>query len=203
MTDPELLQILDYILNRSDSASIEALAEAVVRRRRNLSLFNTVSGTPDPQKTAKDITKRINAGISGGIENMRMSIQEMIVNILKENAPELNNKQINELCQACLPEPQPSRKGEGSPLDETGTNKETSGNFPPNIFLSMIEQFVSFSRGEMNESVDKNLREEIGEWPGRYWKSFPTIVQQTITDYLKNKITEKDYKSRIILALGL
>jgi hypothetical protein len=67
----------------------------------------------------------------------------------------------------------------------------------------MIEQFVSFSSGEMRESVDKDLREEIGAWPERYWKAFPPVVRQIITDYLKNKIPEKDFKSKIILALGL
>jgi len=189
MTDPGLLQALDYILNKSDAASIEAITEAVVRRRRDLSIFNSVGNIPDPQKMTKEITDKINAGIGGSLEGMKKSVQDMIRNILKEHAPELDEKQREELCNAWLP--------------GNAGKKGSSGGVPPDVLLSMIEQFVSFSHGEMTEKVDKSLREEMGAWPERYWKSFPPVVQQIITDYLKDKISEKDYKSRICIALGL
>jgi hypothetical protein len=189
MADPELVQTLDYILNKCDAASIEVLAEAVTRRRRDLMIFKTVGDMPDPQRMSKEITEKINAGISGGIETMKKSVQEMILKILKEHAPELNEKQRNELCQAWLP-------------DGIGKNNPSSA-LPPDILLSMIEQFVSFSHGEMKESVDKSLRDEMGAWPERYWNSFPPVVRQIITEYLKNKTTEKEFKSKICIALGL
>ena len=189
MTDPGLLQALDYILNQSNEATIEALSEAVVRRRRDLTLFNAIGSMPDPQRMAKDITEKINTGIGGGMESMRKSVQLMMVKILKEHAPELSDRQIDELCNAWLP---------NSPAKQGG-----SGNLPPDVLLSMIEQFVSFSHGEMKESVDKGLREEIGAWPQRYWNAFPAVIRSIITDYLKNKITEKEYKEKIVFALGL
>jgi len=188
MTDPGLLQALDYILNNSDESALDVLIEAVTRRKRDLNMFNAISGMPDPQKTAKEITEKINANIGGSIEGMRKSVQEMIIRVLREHAPELNEKQINDLCRAWLP-------------DTLGTNKNPA--IPPDVLLSMIEQFVSFSSGEMNESVDNNLREEMGAWPQRYWNSFPPVIRQIITDYLKNKIIEKDFKSKILLALGI
>ena len=190
MADPELLQALDYILNKSDAATIEALVEAINRRRHDLTLFNSIGNIPDPQRMTKEITEKINAGIGGSLEGMKKSVQDMIKNILKEHAPELNDKQREELCQAWLP-------------SETGKKGAANSNLPPDVLLSMIEQFVSFSHGEMRESVDKNLREEMGAWPERYWKSFPPVIQQLITDYLKDKISEKDYKSRVCIALGL
>ena len=186
MTDPELIQTLDYILNRSDASSLEVLAQAVMRRRRDLSIFNVLGGRPNPQKAAKEISEKINDGIGAGIEGMRKSIQEMIVKVLRENAPELNEKQINELCMAWMPE----------------TPKKDAA-MPQGALLSMIEQFISFSRGEMKESVDKNLREEMGAWPKRYWNAFPPVVRGVITDFLKDKISEQDFKSRIVIALGL
>ncbi|MCL2244498.1 MAG: hypothetical protein FWC03_08535 [Treponema sp.] len=189
MTDPELLQSLDYILNRSNESAIDVLAEAVVRRRRNLSVFNVMGGMPDPQGMAKQITERVNAGIEGGIENMRQSIRKMIVNIIRENAPQLSDKQIDELCEAWLP--------------ETGSGKIVQSRVPDDMLLSMIEQFISFSHGTMHESVDQNLREEIGAWPQRYWDVFPPVVQQIISDYLKEKISKADFSSRLKLALGL
>jgi len=189
MTDPELLQALDYILNKSDAATIEALTEAITRRKRDLTLFNSLGNMPDPKKMTKEITEKINAGIGGGLDGMKKSVQDMIKNILKEHAPELNEKQRNELCNAWLP----NETGKKNPVSE----------LPPDVLLSMIEQFISFSHGEMKESVDKNLRDEMGAWPQRYWNSFPHVVQQLTTDYLKDKITEKDFKSKICIALGV
>jgi len=190
MTDPGLLQALDYILNQSNEATIEALAEAVVRRRRDLTVFNALGSMPDPRRMAKKITEKINTGIGGGLETMRNSVQDMIKKILKEHAPELNARQINELCNAWLP-------------DSPNSKKSAAGKLPPDVILSMVEQFVSFSHGTMKESVDKGLREEMGAWPQRYWSAFPPVVKKIITDYLKNNIAEKDFKNKIVIALGL
>jgi len=186
MPDDGLLQALDYILNKSDAASIEVLAEAVVRRRRNMSVFNAMGGMPDPEKLANEITQRVNEGIGGGIESMRKSVQKMIIKILKEHAPELNEDQINELCEAWLP--------------SSGGGKSEA--LRPDVLISMIEQFISFSNGTMTKSIDEGLRKEIGAWPQRYWKAFPPVIRQLISDYLKDKMTEKDFKSRILIALN-
>jgi len=190
MADPGLIQALDYILNKSNEAGIEALAEAVVRRRRDLTVFSAVGSMPDPQRMAKEITEKINDGVGGSIEGMRRTVQDMIIKLLKQHAPELNDRQINELCQAWLP-------------DGIGTKQGLQSDLPPDVLLSMIEQFVSYSHGEMRKSVDKGLRDEMGAWPERYWNSFPGVIRQIITDYLKNKISEKEYKSRIAIALGM
>jgi len=189
MTDKKLFQALDYILNHSNEATIEALAEAVARRRRDLTVFSAVGGMPDPQKMAKEITDKINDGVGGSIDMMRKTVQDMIIKLLREHAPELNDQQINELCQAWLP-------------DRAAPGK-TAGGLPPDVLHSMIDQFVSFSNGEMNAKVDKTLRKEMGAWPERYWNAFPPVVRQIITDYLKNKISAKDYKAQINVALGM
>ncbi|MCL2214150.1 MAG: hypothetical protein FWC06_02960 [Treponema sp.] len=192
MTDPELLQALDYILNRSDEAAVDVLVEAVTRRKRDLTVFNVIGGMPNPQKMAKEITERIDSGISASIDGIRNSVQEMAIRILREHAPELNDKQINELCLEWLPN-----------VSGKGASDKSAAAMPPDVLLSMIEQFISFSNSEMSESVDNSLRNEMGAWPERYWNSFPPVVRQIITDYLKNKTSEKDFKSKIILALGI
>ena len=205
MADTDLLQALDYILNHSDDASIEVLAEAVVRRRRNLTVFHAMGDVPDPQKMAKEITAKISSGFGGGVETMRRSIQEMIVRIIREHAPELNENQIDELLQAWLPNQSALllNQTETVPSGKGGKSKSKKSNLPPDVLLSMIEQFVSFSHGTMQKNVDKSLREEMGAWPERYWNAFPPVIRQITTDYLKDKITEKDFKSRIVIALGI
>jgi len=187
MADERLLQALDFILNHSDESTIQVIAEAVVRRRRDLSVFNVIGEIPDPSQAAKEISEGLTGSTDKIMEGMRTSIHDMIVRLIREHAPELNEKQIDELCNEWLP--------------KQGGEKKSS--LPNDAILSMIEQFVSFSHGAMNETVDQNLREKMGAWPERYWNSFPPVVRQLISDYLKNKITDKDFKSKIALALGL
>ena len=187
MADPGLLQALDYILNHSNDSSIEVLAEAVVRRRRNLSIFNVIGDIPNPENVAKQVSEQLGGSTKNIMDGMRSSIHQMIIRILHEHAPELDDKQIDVLLQAWMPDP--SKK----------TAKK--GDLPKDALLSMIEQFVSFSCGSMKESVDKNLREELGEWPERYWNSFPPVVRQIIKDYLQDRISDKEYKSKILIAL--
>ena len=186
MADQRLVQALDYILNHSDESTIEVLAEAVVRRRRNMTVFSAIGNMPDPKRMADEITEKINEGLGSGIETMRQSIREMIFRIIREHAPELTEQQMGILCEAWLPE-------------KAGAGKENA--VPQDVMLSMADQFVSFSHGTMQKSVDENLRNEMGAWPERYWNAFPPVVRQIISDYLKNKITEKDYRAKISLAL--
>ena len=188
MAAPELVKTLNYILNRCDAASIDVLAEAVVRRRRDLHVFEALGGIPDPDRMAKEATEKINAGITSGIEGMKNSVREMIVRIIKEHEPGLSESQIDELCNAWIP---------------TAENTGKKDTLPNDVILSMVEQFISFSNGTMPESVDKKLRQEMETWPQRYWDAFPPVVRQIITDYLKDRITEKEFKSKIKITLGL
>ena len=186
MADSGLVKALDYILNHSDESTIEVLAEAVVRRRRDMTIFSAVGNIPDPKKMSEEITTQISQSFGNGIEGMRQSIREMIIRIIKENAPELTDSQMLELCEAWLPAADIGNKS----------------SLPADVLLSMIEQFISFSHGTMQKSVDENLRNEMGAWPQRYWNAFPPLVRQIITDYLKDKIGEKDFWAKIGLALG-
>jgi hypothetical protein len=186
VADPELVQALDYILNRSDEASIEVLAEAVVRRRREIALFGNPLAVPDPARMAEELSKNINAGIGAGIETLKESVRNMAVRIIREQAPELTDQQVAELTRAWIPGA--SGGGEKPPAD---------------LMRSMIEQFVAFSRGTLNKEVEKNLRDELGAWPERYWKAFPPVMRHIITDFLKDRITEKEFDSKIKIALDI
>jgi hypothetical protein len=67
----------------------------------------------------------------------------------------------------------------------------------------MIDQFVSFSLGRMEEEEDEALRKEMGPWPDKYWKSFPQVIRLLITDFLKGEMDEGDFNTRIGLALSM
>ena len=190
MTDPELVQALEYILNRSDVASIEVLAEAVVRRRRELSLFGSMIKVPDPQRLAKEISGQVNAGVGATIGGVKKSVRDMSARIIREHAPELTDAQVEELLQEWIPE------READP----GSKPVKPDN---DMLMSMIEQFVSFSRGTMSKDLDKELRDSLGAWPERYWNIFPAAVRRLITDLLKNRLTDKEFYSKIAIAVDV
>jgi hypothetical protein len=192
MAEAELIQALDYILNRSDEASIEVLAQAVIRRRRDIAMFGALD-IPDPQRMAKDFSGKITAGIGASIEGMKRSVREMAVRIIREQAPELSDEQVEQLTRAWIPQ----RSG---PAEAGGAEKPAPQR---DLLACMIEQFVEFSRGMMKESIDKGLREELGAWPERYWKAFPPVIRLIISDFLKDKISEEEFNSKIGITLDM
>ena len=184
MANSELVRVMDYILNRCDKKSIEAVAAAVVRRRKELDLFG--DSLPDPKKMARDISSQINMGAS--IEGMRETVRNMAVRIIRQEAPELSDEQIAELTAAWIP---------GSSMGE-----REAGSLPREMMLEMIDHFVRFSSGQMSQADDNKLRKELGAWPERYWKAFPEVVKMIIKDYLNGEITEKTYRSKIAAAIS-
>ena len=184
MANPELVRVMDYILNRCDEKSIDAVAAAVVRRRRDLTMFGGAANLPDPKKMARELSEQISTGAS--IEGMREAVRDMAVKIIRQEAPELNEEQIAELTSAWIP-------GRGG--------ARSSDELPPDMLLEMVDQFVSFSTGSMSNAEENKLRQEIGAWPERYWKAFPEVVKLIVKDYLDGEIGEKEYRSKIAAAL--
>lgn len=187
MADPELIQVMDYILNRCDEKNIEAVAAAVVRRRRDLALFGGMKNLPDPQKWARNLSAQI--GKEAGMETLTELIQDMAVRIVRQEAPELTEKQAEELTRSWIPGNNVSGDGE----------KE----LPPDLLKSMIDQFVSYSTGRMSDGEDQRLRSDLGSWPDRYWKAFPRVVQLIIRDFLKGEIPPEKFRSEIDIALKI
>jgi hypothetical protein len=192
MANQELIQTLDYILNRCNERDIEAVAAAVVRRRREIAMFGSGPVVPNPRRLAEELTSQLN--IEGNIEGLKNSVREYAIRIIKQQAPELSDAQIEELTRAWIPERQSSKAGK----------KRARADSPPQDMLaSMIDQFVSFSLGRMAEEEDRALRKEMGSWPDKYWNSFPQVIRLLIADFLKGGMDETDFNTRIGLALKM
>jgi hypothetical protein len=182
MADPALVRTLDYILNHCDEKSIDAVAEAVVRRRRELALTGGGS-LPDPRRMAKELSAQIGTGT--GIAGLRETVRDMAVRIIKQQAPELTESQIAELTAAWIP-------GGESAADK----------LPADLLFAMASQFVRFSLGRMTEAEDKRLRSEMDAWPERYWQAFPEVVKLIIKDLVDGKTTEEEFDSKLRTALA-
>ena len=191
MSNPELARTLDYILNRCDEGAIEAVAAAVLRRRRDLTVFGGAMNLPDPHKMAREFSARLDIG--GAVDGLRASVRDMALRIIKQEAPDLSDEQVEHLVKTWIPE----RAG---PAPEP---RAKAGTLPEDLLRSMIDQFVAFSQGLMDEGEDQGLRDELGPWPERYWKAFPPVIRLLITDYLKGETGEKDFRGKIDTALSM
>ena len=193
MASRELAQTLDYILNRCNERDIEAVAEAVVRRRRDIAMFGSMPEIPDPHRLAEEISSQLD--MEGSIEGLKDSVRDYAIRIVKQQAPELTDRQIEELTRMWIP----GKQSSGEQISREQGSQEQS--IPRDLLASMIDQFVSFSLGRMDKKEESALRKDIGSWPDRYWKAFPSVIRSLITDFLKGEMDEADFDTRIGLAL--
>ena len=188
MVNQELVKTLDYILNRCNEQDIEAVAAAVVRRRRDIHMFGSMPIAPDPKRLAEEMSSQLD--IEGNIEGLKKSVRDYAIRTIRQQAPELTDKQIEELTQTWIPE-------------KSGPGKKTKNTVSKDILSSMVDQFVSFSLGRMEEEEDAALRKEMGPWPDKYWNSFPQVIRLLVKDFLKGEIEENEFNTRIGLALSM
>ena len=163
MASQELVKTLDYILNRCNERDIEAVAAAVVRRRRDIAMFGSMPVAPDPRRLAEELTSQLN--IEGNIEGLKNSVREYAIRTIRQLAPELTDAQIEELTRAWIPAGKGSSGARNSRKRARASSTDQS--VPRDLLASMIDQFVSFSLGRMEEEEDKALRREMGPWPDR------------------------------------
>jgi len=195
MANQELVRTLDYILNRCNERDIEVVSAALIRRRKDIAMFGDVPVAPNPGRLAKEITAQLN--IEGNIENLKKNVQDYAIRIIKQQAPELTDRQIEELTGSWIPD---KTFGAGSRKIRTDDFNQS---IPRDLLASMVDQFVTFSLGRMEAEEDNALRREMGPWPDKYWNAFPQVIRLLIKDLLKGEMDEADFNMRMGLALDM
>lgn len=185
MADAELVRVLDYILNRCDASSIEAVAAAVIRRKRDLELFGS-AGLPDPAQWARKTASQLEGGAA--LEGVRATVRRMAEELIRREAPELSDDQLEELLDPWM----------GNSL--SGKPEKT---LEPDLLDEMIHQFIVFSTGQMDDDTQKQLEAQLGSWPKRYWAAFPAVVRSLVNDFLKGSLSERDFELKLRSVLTL
>lgn len=203
------MDVLDYILNRAGLREIDALAAAVERRRKDLSSMSGMS-TLDPARFARNMAETVQQSIDESMEGMRRSFRQFAVDLIRKEAPELSEEQMNELVDSWIPD-RPVRPGARGKLDgasdlppltmNAGAPGSTGGGgvggrpaslarkglvngIPGEAMLEMARQFVAYSAGRMTLSDESALRDAVGDWTSVYWNKFPEALRTLIRDYL-------------------
>ena len=117
-------------------------------------------------------------------------IQNFAVDVIRKEAPELSDPQIEELLDAWIPDSPGGRGKEKPPL-------------PPDVLLTMIRQFVSYSSGTMPPSEQVELEKQIPDWQREYWQRMPESIRTVLTLFLKGTIDSEECWQQIYADLGL
>lgn len=203
MADPELVKVLDYILNRCGAAEIEAVAAAVVRRRRDIALFGEL-GKLDPARFARKAAEELSGSVGASLESVRSTVRDMAERMVRKEAPELGDEEVAELLDAWVGSgPPPNGAVEAGSSQSAGSGDGPRSRLPPDVAIAMVRQFVAYSQGSMPKAEAASLRSELGDWPARYWNAFPSVLRSIVSDYLKGELSDGDFERALIAAAEL
>ena len=131
--DENLYSILNYILNEADDAEIKVILEAVKKRAdRKVSFASEIN----PNKIAKDLASQISGQIGGSVDQIRDMVRGFVVNLIKQNAPDIPKEHLEVLLNEWVPDPSQNKKSKKS-------------NIPQDVLKTMIRQFIAYSTETM------------------------------------------------------
>jgi len=189
MERDELYTIVDAILNKASDADVEVIVEALKRRQQGGS-GPTGGFNFSPERTAKQAANSIQEQISYSQESVREMVRGFAVDIIRQNAPELSEEQVNELLAEWIPD------------EEEKKRRAQQVTLPPDVLITMVQQFLSYSEGTMPASEQMELEHEIPEWYKTYWARFPLSVRDAISLYLKGRVDKENLWSQVTDAIG-
>jgi len=199
------MDVLDYVLNRAGLREIDALAAAVERRRKDLTAM-TGMGTLDPGRFAKDMAQTVQQSIDEGMEGMRRSFRSFAADLIRREAPELTESQMDDLLAAWIPD-RPVRPGAASAGQDASSGRVPAGperyaglslkgrvnGIPAEAMREMATQFVAYSVGRMSLADEASLRDAVGDWTAVYWNTFPDPLRSLIRDFLEGGFPEESF----------
>jgi hypothetical protein len=183
--DEKLYLVIDYILNHAQDRDIDVILKAVKKRYDRKQAGGGLN--PDARGMARDMAAQIQEQVGFSRDQIRQTVRDLSADIIRKNAPELNEDQIEELLGAWVPDP-----------DKAGPR------FPPvprDALTTMVDQFLRYSTGSMSATEQMRLEHEIPGWTERYWERFPRDLRQIIEVYLKGKLDEEEFRRELHLCL--
>ena len=177
--EKNLLVIIDFILNRATEKELIAIRAALDRRSKG-KLATGKSLSDMVTSTASKMTERMTIPM----EQIQSTVRDMVIRLIKQNAPDISDEQLNALLKEWVPD---TRKKSG----------KKEHNIPSDALITMINQFIAFSIGQMPKQKEITLRKEMPDWPEKYWNAFPEAIQISISSFLKGNLNEKDFWNEV------
>lgn len=202
MKQEELYQIIDMILNRATFADLEVIEKALQRRKGDGG--GTMPGF-SPERLSREMASGMEDQLASTREMVRSTVLEFVEKMIRTEAPELNNRQVEELLAAWMPVSSSGKRGK-NPSGGTGPGPAQG----PALHMSaqgrklletMVWQFVDYSIGGMPERQRRELEAELGDWPSRYWDRFPEAIRQLVALFLKGAMDQQKFEAALQEAL--
>jgi len=187
----KMTEIADFILNRATGQELAVVREALKRREErdshSMLRFN-------PGRMAEEVASSVNKNLQVSMDGVRDMVRDFVADIIRKNAPEVTDAELEVLCNEWVPRPEKTSK--------TKKRTRSSSPLPPEALLQMIEQFVAYSTGSMTPGEQAKLNEAMPNWPEKYFKAFPEEIQRLLAAYLKGSIDARTCFSGINAVLG-
>lgn len=197
----ELMQVLDYILNRCTLREMDALQAAVERRRKDLEASTGIISL-DPERAARQMSGTVEDSINQSMESIRKTFREFAVDLVRKEAPELTDEQMKELVDSWLPD-ESSRNRPDSGMQANGryrglAKKGLVNGIECDLMYEMINQFIAYSTGAMSLTDEGALRDAVGDWTTIYWKKFPPEIQNLVRRFLSGSLALPEFDQELL-----
>jgi len=197
--DDKLYGIIEYILNIAEPPELEVIQAALQKRISEQRKGGPVLGL-NPAKLAAQSTGQIDKQLEMSKRMVKDMAVDFAAKIIRENAPELNEEQVQELVSGYMPE---IAGGSPSVRKAASGGRRDDASLPSGMIIQMVKQFVEYSEGSMSAAEQVQMEQEIPGWKEKYWKSFPGQVQKLISLYLNGDIDRQRFDAHICEVLGL
>lgn len=185
MTEKAILQVLDLIMNEADQSDLKVLEEALKRRRKDLSRVGM--GKMNPQQLARETARQVRQQMDISMPDIHGIVRNMVADMIRQKAPEIGEEDLAQLLDHWVPDEEEQKKRQAAQTSK----------IPADALLTMIKQFVAHKSGGMSRLEEMKLREEIPEWPDKYWSCFPVHIQKLIVLFLENQLDSASFWQEI------
>ena len=191
-----LYKIVEFILNIAEADELEVIQAALHKRLSEPGRGRHMG--VNPGRIASESASRI----SEQVEMSKNTISEMAANfaanIIRQNAPELSEAQVQELLGEFMPESAGGkpRRAKTSSAGASGSGLQ-GGGLPGGLLVQMVDQFVEYSLGAMSPAEQIRMEEEIPGWKKKYWDAFPEQIRKLISLLLEGEIDHERFSSHI------
>jgi hypothetical protein len=179
--DERLKGLVDFILNSATEDDLHVIQAAVHRRTRTLE--SKAHFGANPAKMASETAAMVSEQVGVSQEGIRVTVRNLVRDIIKQNAPDIDPETVDRMIEEMVPQ------GEG----RHGSATE----IPRDAMLTMVDQFLMYSTGQMSPGVQAKMWDEIPDWQRKYWKAFPQPVQELISVFLRGGMDSDEFWRRV------
>ncbi len=172
----ELIQVLDFILNRATARDIEAVKNALNKR---------AAGNPRSvedlnfKDMAKAVTSRFTDNYGADSDEIHNMTRRLVAGMIREKEPNISERDLSALLDQWIP---------GGPKQREISRNGKEDLLPPQAVFAMVDQFVRYSINKMPEKEISELRASMQDWHIEYWNIFSMETRVQIKELLEGRM---------------